>query len=520
MAAPSVALGGSDVASNVPLAKIPLRERRALERAGEAQPWEQSPWQVPKGSKQPELPNPAALRRQLVLSGSAKMFGCVAIDMPLKSQELFQYFYQAGMTFGVAPEDHNKDCLAYIVSDPEALRSAVLMAGTHFAFNVGSLQAFEPTFLFHKIETMRMIKEWISGGDPNLVAAIIKQVSTLAYTELCRGDLLLAETHLSVIFAVSSCAKNKATGKHKPKTLDQELSDRYFLLTSTFIYGLKAILASILRSQGLHESVIDLPASDSLRIVHTWHTTKTEGRYSHYLKLKALRMFPAFFNPPRSGAELVDVDVTLIINSLRRVTESCYGRPSKPCQHPKALQDEFWNQGPASVLYEHLIMAHLHSISYPHDEQDGPECTQESGTKASWCGLVISAQIYLEQVVRYWCPFKKEIFLYTMRIFQRDLSLALEKPEAAKLADLLFWEAFVVLLGIDWHEKRGDMDRDTEFKPFLEGVVREQSRALRLNTWADAREVLSSTTWPAAQAGDTLGKAIWEKAVEEESPSE
>ncbi|KAM0552647.1 hypothetical protein ACHAPJ_007744 [Fusarium lateritium] len=502
-----------------PPAKIPLRERRAIERAGEAQPWEQSPWEVSKGSKRAEMPSAAALQRQLVLSGSAKTFGCVSIDMPLKSQELFQYFYQTGMTFGVTPKDHNKDCLAYIISDPEALRSAVLMAGTHFAFNVGSLQAFEPTFLFHKIETMRMVKEWISEGDPKLVAAIIKQVATLAYTEVCRGDLVLAETHLSVIFAVSDCAKDEVTGKHKPKTKDQELSDRYFLLTSTFIYGLKSILTGILRSQGLSDGIISLSSSNSLRLIHGWHTT--EGRHSHRLKLKALRMFPAFFNPPRSGAKLRDINATTIIDCFRHVTENYYGSPSKPSHKTSnTLEDEFWKFGPASVIYEHIILAHLNSISYGNDDETEPDSTEDSEPRTSWCGLMIAVQLYMEQVTKLWRPFKKEIFLYTMRVFQRDLSLSLDKPEAARLADLLFWEAFVALLSVHWHEKRGDMDRDTEVKPFLEGVVREQSRALRLNTWEDARDALSNTTWPAIYPGDNLAKGIWEAALEEESPSE
>jgi hypothetical protein len=73
-----------------PPAKIPLRERRALERGGEAQPWEQSPWDVSKGSKRPGVSSSNTLARQLVLSGNAKTFN-VAIDMPLRSQELFHY---------------------------------------------------------------------------------------------------------------------------------------------------------------------------------------------------------------------------------------------------------------------------------------------------------------------------------------------------------------------------------------------------------------------------------------------
>jgi hypothetical protein len=76
------------------------------------------------------------------------------------------------------------DSLAFIISNPEALRSAVLMAGIHFAFNVGSLSKFEPTFLYHKIETVQLVRKWVSRRDPKLVAGITKQISTLAYAEV------------------------------------------------------------------------------------------------------------------------------------------------------------------------------------------------------------------------------------------------------------------------------------------------------------------------------------------------
>jgi hypothetical protein len=58
------------------------------------------------------------------------------------------------------------------------------MAATHFTFKVGSLEAFEHTFLFHRIETVRLVKKWLSSGDLTLSAAITKQIATLAYTEV------------------------------------------------------------------------------------------------------------------------------------------------------------------------------------------------------------------------------------------------------------------------------------------------------------------------------------------------
>lgn len=85
--------------------------------------------------------------------------------------------------------------LAYTISDPEALRSAVLMAGIHFAFNIGHLDKFEPTFLYHKIETVQQVRKLISRGDLKLLAGITKQISTLAYAEVCTTHSCIGRIH-------------------------------------------------------------------------------------------------------------------------------------------------------------------------------------------------------------------------------------------------------------------------------------------------------------------------------------
>lgn len=74
--------------------------------------------------------------------------------------------------------------MAYIISDPTALRSAVLIAATYFSFNYGNIGAFEQTFYFHTLETVRLVKEWFAKGDFTLCAPITKQIALLAYTEV------------------------------------------------------------------------------------------------------------------------------------------------------------------------------------------------------------------------------------------------------------------------------------------------------------------------------------------------
>ena len=74
--------------------------------------------------------------------------------------------------------------MAHIISDPHALRSAVLIAATHFGFNFGNIKSFEQTFYFHTLETIRLVKEWFAKGDYTLCAPITKQMALLAYTEV------------------------------------------------------------------------------------------------------------------------------------------------------------------------------------------------------------------------------------------------------------------------------------------------------------------------------------------------
>ncbi|KAH7217827.1 hypothetical protein DER44DRAFT_835135 [Fusarium oxysporum] len=482
-----------------PPVKIPLRERRALEKAGATQPWEHVPWEAPSSSKGPEVPNTQALVRQLILSSSATTLDCVAIDMPLKSHELFNYFY--GETLVTSLTEQHKDCMSYTISDPEALRNAILMAATHFTFKVGSLEAFEHTFLLHRIETVRLVKKWLSTRDLTLSAAITKQIATLAYTEFCSGDMQMAEKHLNVIYALP--CRTADPSNPNSKTRDQELSDRYFLLTSTFIHGVQTVLHGILRAEDSTQDKNSLSVTNPMRLIHKWYNS--EGHYLHCLKLKAIRLFSTFFILPEIGARLSDVYSASIVNSLRKVTDEFYN-----LTEAQKIHDDFWRTGAAARVYDAVLESHQTSISSTDHEH---EAISDSEQKTSWCGLVIAAELFLEQVVVLWRPFTKEIYLCSMRIFQRDLSFALQKPNTPEIAELLFWESFLGLMSLYLHEKLGDMKREPGLKPFFESIIKEQSRDMGLAKWEDAKRVLLNIAWPLDFSEDDYVKRIWEAAI-------
>ncbi|KAF4490209.1 hypothetical protein FAGAP_11029 [Fusarium agapanthi] len=480
-----------------PPAKIPLRERRALEKAGTTQPWEHVPWEAPSSSKGPEVPNTQALVRQLILSSSATTLDCVAIDMPLKSHELFNYCSE---TLDTSVTNHNKDCMPYTISDPEALRNAILMAATHFTFKAGSLEAFEHTFLFHRIETVRLVKKWLSTGDLTLSAAITKQIATLAYTEFCSGNMQMAEKHLNVIHALPCQTTNPSNTNGKSR--DQELSDRYFVLTSTFIHGVQTVLHGILRAEDSTEDKNALSVSHPMRLMHKWY--KSEGQYLHCLKLKAIRLFSTFFILPDIGPRLSDVYSASIVNSLRQVTDEFYNLTES-----QKIHDDFWRTDAAARVYEAVLESHQTSIT-PTDHQH--EATLEAEQKTSWCGLVIAAELFLEQVVVLWRPFTKEIYLCSIRILQRDLTFALQKRNTVEIAELLFWESLLGLMSLYLHEKLGDMEQEPGLRPFFERIIKEQSRDMGLEKWGDARRVLLNIAWPLDFSEDEYVKRIWEAA--------
>ncbi|EKJ68413.1 hypothetical protein FPSE_11421 [Fusarium pseudograminearum CS3096] len=370
--------------------------------------------------------------------------------MPLRSQELFHYFCGNASAFSALPKDHRNNFLAYTISNPEALRSAVLMAGIHFAFDIGHLDKFEPTFLYHKIETVQQVRKLISRGDLKLLAGITKQISTLAYAE-----------------------------NDQCKTLDQELSDRYFLLTSTFVNGLESLIKGVACKQGLGGSVTTMELSETMNFLHNFHLTS--GQFSHKNTVKAVRLIPAFFDAPHDGAQLLDIDYRPILECLQGLDEN----PGPNEQY------DFWLYGRASTFWSNIINAHLNSIYYEGDSSESNATTPEdSRYMTPWCALLAAVKFYVEQVVIIWRPLRREIFLHALRILQRDIAVAMQKPVSLQLPEMMLWESFLGLVSIRGHEKFGDMDQEPGLRPFFEEIVRSQSKVMRLYTWEDVRGAL------------------------------
>ena len=67
---------------------------------------------------------------------------------------------------------------------PDALRNTMLIAGLYYAWSAGHLMSFEPTLLFHKIETMRLVNSWLQKSDPKAYWACVRHIASLCLTEV------------------------------------------------------------------------------------------------------------------------------------------------------------------------------------------------------------------------------------------------------------------------------------------------------------------------------------------------
>ncbi|KAF4345178.1 sterol regulatory element-binding ECM22 [Fusarium beomiforme] len=453
--------------------KIPLRERRAQQK--EVQPWEQTPWEVTVEQRPKEIVCTKKTTVPLRLSclNHDTGFNKLAVAMPLRSHELFQYY------------------------NPCALRSAILMAGMHFSFQFGDLSAFESTFLFHKIEVMRTINRWIATRDYKLEAAIIREMATLAFTEACHGELVAAETHISGILALIETAR-----------VDKSDPNRSYV----YLTGLKSLLSGICRTGGHGSSLDAVPGRKLLKLSHSWHMS--EARENLGLKLLAIRLFPFFFSPLPQGAQLNNADGQIIINSTRDFTASLESISKEiGAETEDGKFDSFWRQGPASRILGEFVMAHIQSISVPEKKEESPEPT-ESTFIGPWCGMTIATLFYMQDVLGVLEPIDRRIHKYAVTMLQHDVAKVLTLVGTPKNDAFILWQVLVGILGSYRALKAFGEDRAlASARQFFEESLKQQAQHLGISSWLEAKQVLRRVVWPSGNINREFIRGVWDKAV-------
>ncbi|KAG8352713.1 hypothetical protein FVEN_g9401 [Fusarium venenatum] len=500
--------------------KIPLRERRAQQK--EVHPWEQTPWQIERPSQQLSVKR-TPIPTQLRFMNHDREYNKLACEMPLKSHELFQYLFGCEQGPKNSPKTPATNCLMRLTDDPCALRSTILLAGMHFCFQNGSLASFESTFLYHKVEVMRYINKWIASSSHRRDTTIIRQMTTLAFTEVCTGEILGAEAHASGILAIIENAaargKKEKLDTSSSKSPDQELANRYFVMAYTYICGLKSLLGGVCRLGGVDDaSIKDFSAKELVEMSHLWH--KGEALQSWALKLQALRLLPFFLTPLPVGATFKYADGHAVIQSLRQFTSPTIidDSPQKGIctDSPDKIFDNFWRRGPASRLLGECVLAHVETISV---KKGGSQSLRRDGTpfESPWCALVTAAILYGQVILGALEPIDKRMHKYTITLFHHDMASYIEAGRGSNNPGFLLWLLLLGLVGCHTYPN-GEKDK-TPHPSFLffQAAVRRQAKEMAISTWLEARVVLAEVVWPSASDRSEFIKDFWDEAMSMDS---
>ncbi|KAJ3542163.1 hypothetical protein NM208_g4243 [Fusarium decemcellulare] len=412
--------------------------------------------------------------RQTTIPASIELWDCLSIDMPLKSKELFQYFYQADRAPQLLSGEQPKDSLMTIINEPYAFRSALLLAALHFAWNTGSLQSFEATFLVHKVHAIRTVDEWIAGRKFSLITAIIRQIATLCFAEVM-GQSDDADDYI-----------------------EQELADRYFIFTYTCFVGFRSRLEEYLRHNGSSETVYDMTPKMILSLTHAFQRSEipTGGLW---VKLAALRQLPSFFNPLPPGAKLNAIDGYDTICCLRDLTkelDKVRVQNLTEVETSKAVFERVWSNGAASKILVHYVFSHIRSVA--------PEDTSTDDTRerfmTTWCGMYIATNLYLNHGLDACKPhvMEQKTHRHMIYLFQRDLALFRTRLEQGSSTDrnFLFWQIFLGAMS----------SQDSPMTQFFNQGIRDWSKITSITQCSHASQKYKG--FSASNLTATMGSAI------------
>ncbi|KAJ0423489.1 hypothetical protein BJY00DRAFT_278646 [Aspergillus carlsbadensis] len=491
---------------NYPHAVIPLRDRRLLQRNA-LPPGQQVPWALAE--------TPGLTVKRLPASTSIDPFDSLPIKMPFRSRELYHYFYQTGAALAVAPSDANDDCIALATLNEHALRSTILIAGIHYSWNTGNLQAYESSFLFHKIESIRIINQWLQASDPRSFVVCVRQILTISLAECCLGNIAAAETHLDGVMALFD-ARADVDSPANLNDIESELAERYLLLTSCFVLILKTRLEDFrlfLATQGIDPDA-DGSSAEALKLIKTWHGLEYGGLAA---RLKAMRLFPFFFSPPPTNRRLKTVDAFPILDTLSMITDTVDQARANPT--PEQMQ-RVWNDGGPTKLLLDLVNAHVSSFAKDDEDRDqNPnfDSTQNAAKVrlyTSWSGLSAAAELYMHSVLHIMnCgnPLEPRLLHRVLLILKRDIDQTRDDCRRDGTASLLhqslwFWKVFMGVWALRRHFTirfetteteisacRGELK---ELHEWFRGYARIWSALTGKTQWGDVQRVLARITWP------------------------
>ncbi|KAM0548450.1 hypothetical protein ACHAPJ_009936 [Fusarium lateritium] len=429
--------------------------------------------------------------------------------MAFKSNELFHYFYELEDPCDVAPKERRQDLLTSVMQSADALRNTMLIAGLHYAWNAGHLMSFEPTLLFHKIEAMNLINEFLQESGPKY-GVCVRHIATLSFMECALGNITAAETHLNGLMRFMDVHRPPHLLNQADFDLDDELSNRYIILSYNFIHGFKSRLYDILEQNNLHKPHQQPSPSQVEELMHGWHKTEMHGLD---IRLKALKMLPFFFTELPPATKFQDIDVTSMVDCLINLTATARLRSQSVDPHD---QQVIWQEGAATRLMLGFVGLHIESIS----GGDNTRWSTKSRTQltSSWSGMATAAGLYLHVILQFWNagePIPTQLHRRILYILKQDLDRSRHWLGAGSrvTSDLWFWKAFIGAMSL---ERGVAFDTQGILAPLrrpYKKFVQEWSVVVGVTMWDEAKEALGKIVWPEPFNLGHLAENLWYRSL-------
>ncbi|KAF9774453.1 hypothetical protein IL306_007530 [Fusarium sp. DS 682] len=395
-----------------------------------------------------------------------------------------------------------------VAQHPDSLRDTLLVAGLHYAWTVGDLETYKATFLFHKVSTIQILKRWLQNVQQPGLMTFIRHVSIICFIETAYGSVGDTEPHINGLINAVHLLSPLDDGFVNRSGLEEELANRYLLLT---YYAYQGFKARILGSDSLKNMFRQNNTADFSTFVSQIYRWKSQNVGNLEMRLNAMKLLPFFFAALPPSLQFHNIDASPLIDYLKHVTAS---RQTVKEDGYKCDPSWEWIEGSESRLLCATIGSHFSSLF----EDDMFSSAHSSRYSTSWSGMCAASSLYMYSVLDLWNggnPIDSCLVRRFLLIIKRDLDQTVNTLGLDDSTDFWLWRAFLGAYSIAKHEARshGSSSLDDLERAFA-SHIETWKNVTGLKLWEEAYARLATVAWPASEDKE-LGPSVWKSTIEE-----
>ncbi|KAF4341849.1 hypothetical protein FBEOM_4165 [Fusarium beomiforme] len=400
----------------------------------------------------------------------------------------------------------SRNMFSSVAQHPDALRDTLLVAGLHYAWTVGDLETYKPTFLFHKVSTIQILNRWLQNIRQPGMMTFIRHVSILCFIEASYGNVGDAEAHISGLINAVHLLSPLDDDFTNRSGLEEELANRYLLLT---YYAYQGFKARILGSDALKNMFHQNNTADFSTFVSQIYRWKSQNVGHLEMRLNAMKLLPYFFAALPSSTQFHSIDASHLIDCLKHVTTS-----TQTVKQDRYKCDPSWEwiEGSESRLLCATIGSHFSSLF----EDEMFSLTHSSRYSTSWSGMCAASSLYMHSVLDLWNggnPIDSRLIRRFLFIIKRDLDQTISTLGLNDSTDFWLWRAFLGAYSIEKHQARGHDSSFDDLQRDFSSHLETWKDVTGLNLWEEAYARLVTVAWPTED--NELGPRVWKSAIQE-----